>query len=283
MQLQLAILESIFQPLLAQVDLPSLLAGALPGTIIALVTVMKTRQEGKREIQRDTIGEYQGIADRQQKEIDENKEEARKSRDAIDGLRVELTASRVAEAKCQGQVAQLQSDVRTLSNDLRRLQEMANDLPPGVTRPVVIIATITGKILSVSNEVGSMFNWLPKELLGKSIELLMPRELKPIHRRALEKLAIEGRTPNPDKPVLTYGLTKSGVKFPILVTLSGWSDDNNIKYVNAEIRRRGDSDRFPTPHFTAIPGTTVPDADNADNAGTTNTPDTPPSQDAKAT
>lgn len=212
------------------------------GVLVALGKAVQWLTSYKKQSRKDAIGEWQEYADKQQERIDSLQKQVDRQQDQMNLQGQELLKSRVAEAKCQGQVSQLQADVRVLNVDIRRLQERMGDTPPGVTRPVVIVADITGKIFSVSPEIGAMFHWLPRDLTGQNITELMPKTIRRVHKRALEMMAFEKRNPDPDKPVLSYGLTKDGVTFPVMINLSGWSATDGTKYINAEIRRRGDSD-----------------------------------------
>lgn len=201
----------------------------------------------KRTDRKDAIGEWKDLVETEQKNRVRDVERLQalldKQDSYIKSLLERAGRAETAEARCQGQVSRLESDIRGMSIELRRLQERVWDLPPGVTGPCRVIASVPdGIIYEVSPEAGSMFHWLPKDLIGQSIAVLMPRDVRPVHRRAMMKMLEEGREADPGKPVLTFGVTKDGRRIPLQVNLSGpWGPDGQ-KFVNADLRRRGDSD-----------------------------------------
>ncbi len=206
------------------------ISAAIGGAVTYLVRERKTQR-------RDTVEQLYKIIDRLEKQVEDSEKD-------IKTLSERASRAEVAEAKCQGNVQRLESDIRGMNQDIRRMQERLYDLPPGVTRPCTVIASLPdGTIYNVSAEAGSLFHWIPGDLIGKNIEVLMPRDLRPVHRRKMEMLIKENRDADPSHAVLTFGVTSEGKRFPITVNLSGpWEGKDKIKYINADIRRRGDSD-----------------------------------------
>lgn len=215
---------------LTEVD-PTFRGGLIGGLIVLvpiiggwLIRLIITGRLVLREGRKDALMEWQQIAADQRVEMG--------------ALESRLAAAEQAEAACRVQVAELKGEIRLLSSNVRRLQEQSGDTPPGVILPVQVIADMNGMVLSATPSLGPMFHWLPAQLIKKNIELLMPDRIRSAHKAALAKLVAEGRNPDPDRPILSYGLTKDGEEFPILINLSGWSDVDGRKFITAEIRRR---------------------------------------------
>lgn len=221
----------------------------------------------RKASRKDTIAEYKDLLDAKTKQYEDLLDVERKRCDeAIAGLTIRVTEAdryikilldrvgkaEVVAARAEGEIKRLESDNRGLYERMRLMQERMHSSAPGVIRPCTIIASIPeGVIHHVSIEAGSMFHYNPDELMGKPITLLMPRDVRPLHKRAMEKMIQEGRQADPSKPVPTYGITKDGQRFPIYVSLSGpWEviepgmDMRVVRCVNADIVRRGDSDTF---------------------------------------
>lgn len=227
----------------------------------------------RKTSRKDTILEYKDLLDTERKRCDAAiaslESRVGEADRYIKVLLDRVGKAEVVAAKADGELKRLESDNKGMYERMRLMQERMHSSAPGVIRPCTIIASVPeGTIHHVSIEAGSMFHYNPNELVGKNIELLMPRDVRPIHRRKMELMVQEGRQADPSRPIPTFGVTKDGARFPIYVSLSGpWEAADDARCVNADIVRRGDSDTFSVvPHgprsIDETPTVKAPPAEN---------------------
>src|SRR5690606_27533367 len=77
-------------------------------------------------------------------------------------------------------------------------------------RSALIIATSDGIILRASLEVVNIFHYLPEELEGQPVEILMPKDVRTQHNNAVQKAITTNMRPIGAKRVDTVALTKEG-------------------------------------------------------------------------
>lgn len=221
--------------------------GGMLGGIPAIIAAVAFYFRGKRkdamtewqQTVRDLRQELHDCDASHQKEIAELRRQY--NADTLE-LRSEIFDLRKKEREGYTREMEYKAELRLAQSNLRRLQASAHDTAPGITLPVEITADENGVIYWASAGVGPMFHWLPQQLMKQKIAVLMPARLQPLHAAGLAKLIADGREPDPEKPVLTYGLTKDGDEFPITVNLCGWIGQAGKRYINAEIRRRATGD-----------------------------------------
>jgi len=83
-----------------------------------------------------------------------------------------------------------------------------------------ITVSHTGEILSINNQVEEMFGFKQTELLGESIELLVPHHLRSLHEKYRNLYYHNPRTRSMGEGLELVGLRKDGSEFPIEVGLS---------------------------------------------------------------
>lgn len=178
--------------------------------------------------------------------------------DRVKVLEADGRDSRRAEAKCREDLATLRGDyevkvallkgeLRLIQNTLQRLQQEAGYETPGQLAVTVVI-NVQGKILDVSPTVSAMLQWIPVDLIGRNITVLMPERYREAHERGLKKIKDHAQPPWPDRIIEAEALRKDGVEIPIATTLKAWQDEGNW-YVTGVIRQRpslklADSGRF---------------------------------------
>ncbi|MEY4940938.1 MAG: hypothetical protein RIQ93_2673, partial [Verrucomicrobiota bacterium] len=86
------------------------------------------------------------------------------------------------------------------------------------------IITIDGKGVLVSLNQGgeALFGYLAAELIGKSVIRLVPKRLRAAARITLRCLAAGDQRQLLDRPLETCGLHRSGVEFPLELTVATW-------------------------------------------------------------
>lgn len=199
--------------------------------LAGLVTWMTARSKVKREERSDAIKEWREITDGLQLRID-------KADAKIDAQASEMTHLQVEHAECMKENAELRGDIRLLQSSVQRLQGLAGDEAPATVLATVITADLTGKVLNASPSVAPLLHWLPQELTGRNVELLIPERLRDAHRAGLRKVAETGQPPWTERPVLAHALTKDGAEIPVAITLHGWQVAGGEWRISAEIKRR---------------------------------------------
>jgi diguanylate cyclase (GGDEF)-like protein/PAS domain S-box-containing protein len=108
-------------------------------------------------------------------------------------------------------------------------------------RDAVVVGDVdTGSIVLWNPAAEAMFGYSRDEVIGQSIELLMPTRLRALHRAGLERFRVtgEGQIAGAATPVLIDGLRKDGEEFAIELTLSPLEDSisQEGRYVLALVR-----------------------------------------------
>jgi PAS domain S-box-containing protein len=100
------------------------------------------------------------------------------------------------------------------SNNERELfREIVEQAPDGV-----IVANVEGKILLWNDSAQVIFGYSYQEVLGQSLDVIIPVELRDAHWRGFNRAISEGRTRSFGQPMITKSFHKTGKK--IYVDLS---------------------------------------------------------------
>ncbi len=104
--------------------------------------------------------------------------------------------------------------------------KLTEDLDDFLSRAplAILISDIEGKIRNANARCAEMFGYEPGELIGRSIELLLPESLRGIHEKHRA-----GYIKNPSPRDMGFGrelvgLRKDGQKIPIEIGLSNYPD-----------------------------------------------------------
>src|SRR5207244_4320378 len=84
----------------------------------------------------------------------------------------------------------------------------------------IVIVDRKRKIAVVNAQTENLFGWKRKDLIGKSIDVLVPkrfREAYPFHRR---KFFVNPKPRSMDAGLELFGLRKDGTEFPVEISLS---------------------------------------------------------------
>lgn len=96
----------------------------------------------------------------------------------------------------------------------RALVESATD--------AIVLADHCGHIIWWNGAAERMFGYSKREALGQSLTILMPDRFRPAHETGIMRLAKGETAKMIGKTVELVGLTKTGVEFPIELSLASW-------------------------------------------------------------
>ena len=103
----------------------------------------------------------------------------------------------------------------------------------------MVIVDQTGTIILVNSQSEKLFGFSHQDLLGKSIELLLPERYRGRHVQQRERFFRAPRLRPMDHNLELYGLRGDGSEFPAEVSLSPWETEKGT-YVCAAIRDLSD-------------------------------------------
>lgn len=139
-------------------------------------------------------------------------------------------------AACKQREADLKMEVHALSIQMRLVQMSAGGPPSPI--PGVVVCDMKGKVRIYSPSLVPMLGWLPKEVEGQPLDVLVPPDLVQQHRDAFARYAA---MPNPpaERDLVTYALAKSGTRVPVTIHIKSLQPEGLI---TAEIRQRASAD-----------------------------------------
>lgn len=248
----------------------SWIVAAIGAVGVALATVIpwvikffSSRSESSRTQRADTIREWGEYADRQEQRIiilDRRIEELTERYDKkildlmmrYDAKLAEQEVRRAAEVKaltdrqtlCVQENAEQRGEIKLLQATVARLQMVTGDQLTGSSMPGLVVADLKGIIKEASPAMTAILHWPIKELVGQSVERLIPKRFLEKHREGMRAIVTSGKPPWPERVLLTYALTKQGDEVPVRIRLYGWQVGTTDWLISAEIQRRlstGDS------------------------------------------
>lgn len=180
--------------------------------------------------------------------------------DAMNELSTVLAAVQKERADCRAELAEARVEIEQLSGEIRLMQQSIRHIESHTglvlpsRMPGLVVADLDGTIKTASPALAPILHFLPQDLIGKNIEIIIPERLRDQHRAALAKVKMLGQPPWPEKTLLTYGLVKEGTEVPVTVRLYGWQAPGGSWLISAEISRRvssaelaGQATPFPPP------------------------------------
>lgn len=187
------------------------------------------RMERRQQKRTDALMEWQGVVNRLDTDIKLKDQRIGQLETASKDCEKRYSELLVSSTKQDGRI-------QSLLQDVRRLQLRTGEVT-GAILPVVITATADdGIIRAVGPQVGTMFHWTPKELIGKNIEVLIAPEYHERHRKGLAEIASGVREADPAKSIHGFAIRQDGFKFPVIINLASWrSEPTGRVTVNAEI------------------------------------------------
>ena len=107
-----------------------------------------------------------------------------------------------------------------LTDERKRFDEVIEHSPDGL-----LFADARGVILRLNPEVERMFGYSRMELLGQSVDRLVPDAVRPRHPKLREEY-MDSPVPRPMGQVMDiHGRRKDGVEFPVVISLTPYTFD----------------------------------------------------------
>lgn len=219
----------------------------------AVVTIVTALRKGSKEKRADAIAEWQKYSAKMESELQEAKsrfdEEAQEAKKENANLRRQLHTLRDQHyadtlaihaklAACEKDKVEQHGEIKLLQMAVHRVQLRVGDDPPAVSTPCLIIAETDGVIRDASPSTGPILEWLSVELIGRNIEVIVPEDLRDLHRAALARIQSRGVGPWTDRTILTEALTKSGRRVKVSVRVKGWQTGGGHWLLSGEISER---------------------------------------------
>lgn len=92
----------------------------------------------------------------------------------------------------------------------------------------VISADGSGKIISWNRGAQRIFGYREDEMLGQSLDKIMPERYRGGHSRGLNRLRDTGQSRLIGDTIEMHGLRKDGSEFPVELSLSTWKTDHDV-------------------------------------------------------
>lgn len=169
----------------------------------------------------------------------------------ITRLNERLTAYEIHADAMQRRMDELHSmNMRCLANEelaKARLQVMADQiaqLQKIATAASIQISTtivgdvLTGKIMEADANVRDVLGWDPNDLVGKDIDVLIPRDIQFRHHRGLERSRLSGHVRPAEIAIQSFAQRKNGERIPVIVSLNNCEGPDGQMYVAAQIMHR---------------------------------------------
>jgi PAS domain S-box-containing protein len=96
----------------------------------------------------------------------------------------------------------------------------------------IVVCDGQGKIVLVNSEADRMFGYGRDELVGQSIELLIPEHVRPRHHHHLSSYAAEPRTRSMGSNLDLRARHKDGSEFPVEISLSPFSSERGLLIIS---------------------------------------------------
>jgi PAS domain S-box-containing protein len=108
----------------------------------------------------------------------------------------------------------------------------------------LIMANEGGQILLVNRQTEALFGYDRRDLLGRSVEELLPERLRQVHRAHRTRYRAEPRVRSMGAGLTLFGRRRDGTEFPVEVSLSPMKSDAGLRVVAAvrDITERLDSE-----------------------------------------
>jgi len=103
----------------------------------------------------------------------------------------------------------------------------------------------SGQVVFCNRSAERMFGYQQHELVGKTLECIVPSRLKAAHSSGLKQFASTGDSPAVGTTRETYGLKNDGTEFPIEITFTAWCEGNErfLAALILDITRRKQAER----------------------------------------
>lgn len=142
-------------------------------------------------------------------------------------IRLEALNEQLAGAKQQieTQMNRLLSGEQSLRESEERFRAIAETTPDAI-----ITSDADLRIVYWNNGARNIFGYESSEVLGRSVEILMPEQGKQSHERSVEGLREEGFSDDIGRPMQSVALRKGGEEFPVEISISTWTVGEKAYY-----------------------------------------------------
>lgn len=121
----------------------------------------------------------------------------------------------------EGRDQQCQEKVAELERKVGRLETLAEKELLKARAVASVIAGADGLIREVTADISAVLHWTPQQLLGQSVEKIVPPRLRSAHRRGFS-IAIQQSKVDSTVSRDTYALDVYGQEVPVTITLTTW-------------------------------------------------------------
>ncbi len=97
----------------------------------------------------------------------------------------------------------------------------------------IILVDEAGRILLVNRQIEELFGYDRGDLLGRSVDDLLPERLRQIHRADRTRYRVEPRTRSMGAGMTLFGRRADGSEFPVEISLSPMKTDGGLRVVAA--------------------------------------------------
>lgn len=174
------------------------------------------------------------IRDERTTAVDEWRHIAHETQRILDQVRIELARCETDRAEGRLETVRLTGEMRLLQSTVQRLQAITGDTMFTSISVAQITADMDGKI-KVATGTPALLHYLPHELAGKNVEILIPKRLRQQHKKSLELLKQSQQPPWSEKTLTTFALTREGIEIPVTINLTGWQHEGSWM-ISAEIK-----------------------------------------------
>ncbi len=158
----------------------------------------------------------------------------------VDELTTKVFVLQDESASCRQREADLKMDLDRCASRIRALESFTGSGAAPSTVSGIIVADLHGVIKEFSPAVTPILHYLPKEVVGKPISVLVPRELQQQHKEGFARAVLNPTALDSGRELLTYALNREGEQVPVGITLHGWRTGEE-GLITATIRQRAAS------------------------------------------
>lgn len=121
--------------------------------------------------------------------------------------------------------ANVQRDAAMIANKFGGLLESVPD--------AMIVVNDTGRIILANSNAELLFGYAREQLIGETIELLMPSRFRGAHAAHRQRYSNQPKTRTMGAALELFGLRKDGTEFPVEVSLSPMQTEHGIMVISA--------------------------------------------------